>query len=313
MLISSDQAKNLLIRGKVVALPTETVYGLAARIDNEQAIKKIFQLKSRPFFDPLIVHVCDIPMAKKLCTKWGEVETYLAQKFWPGPLTLVLEKNDLINDLITASLPKVGLRSPAHPVMLSLIKDLNVPLAAPSANKFKAVSPTKAQHVEDEFDGRVAIVDGGECQVGIESTVLEIIYENDLPKNIFIYRPGMISLEAIQASLESSPWKNITVTYHQSPVAPGQLEEHYRPNKPLTIQLIDHAENFKPSKGQAILTLPDEPELAARQLYAVLRSHQHDPSVKELILLLKKTLWTDESWHPLRERLTKAASKIVDY
>ncbi len=191
-----DLAIDILKNGGVVAMPTETVYGLAGDVEQETAIKKIFSTKERPFFDPLIVHISSIEQAKKLTTQWDETCEKLAESFWPGPLTLILPKSDLVNPLITSGLNSVGLRWPNHALAMELISNFNLGLAAPSANKFKKTSPTSKEHVEAEFGNNVFVLDGGKCEVGIESTVAGVFKDR-----IEIYRPGMISLEDISLAV----------------------------------------------------------------------------------------------------------------
>ena len=186
-----EKAKNLLLAGEVVAIPTETVYGLAADISNEDAIRKVFSLKERPFFDPLIVHVASLKQAKALTTEWGPLTDFLARYFWPGPLTLILPKAESVNSLITSGLETLAIRFPNHPAAIQLITQVG-PLAAPSANKFGQTSPTEAHHVRKEFRSvDVFVVDGGPCEIGIESTVLEVGSNQD---SVSILRPGRIGV-----------------------------------------------------------------------------------------------------------------------
>jgi L-threonylcarbamoyladenylate synthase len=269
----------------VVAIPTETVYGLAGRIDSEVAIKKIFETKERPLFDPLIVHVASKKQAQTLTTGWNEVCEKLADAFWPGPLTLVLPKKDNVSSLITAGLDSVGIRAPHHELTLELIEKLGVPLAAPSANKFKKTSPTSAAHVKDEFGESVFVLDGGDCQVGIESTVLGV-FENELK----IYRPGMISAEALEKV------SGLKVTEGGSPVSPGQLEEHYQPSVPFYLNKKEGSE----------LRLNDNPAIAARELYASLRELS---KTSESIYLIDKDLYHTEAWKAVWDRIEKALKK----
>ena len=289
-----NKAIDILNNEDVVAIPTETVYGLAGKIDSKKAINKIFQIKERPFFDPLIVHVSSIDMAKKLTLDFPPIASELAKKFWPGPLTIILDKNDKVSDLITSGLPRVGIRMPDNSLTLKLIEEINTPLAAPSANKFKKTSPTSKEHVNDEFGDEVYVLDDGESQVGIESTVIGVF--ND---HIEIYRPGMISKEDIQKLLP-----NINVEYKESPVAPGQLNHHYMPTKALTIA----DESFEITDEYAVWKLENNPELAARNLYSKLR--QLDKSDKEKILfILNKKFKNDDKWLGILNRLKKAKTE----
>jgi L-threonylcarbamoyladenylate synthase len=193
-----QNAAMALKNGEIVAIPTETVYGLAACITNPVAIENIFKTKERPFFDPLIVHVSSIAMAWALTTDWNKVAECLAQTYWPGPLTIVLEKSDAINPMITAGLTQVGIRQPLHTKTQELI-ELTGPLAAPSANKFKKTSPTTTEHVLEQFPN-ILILEGGDCTIGIESTVIGI------DKNsVHIYRPGMITKSDIEKYTATKP------------------------------------------------------------------------------------------------------------
>lgn len=307
MLITIENALEYLKQGNIVALPTETVYGLAGSIYSHNALEKIFLTKERPLFDPLIVHVSSLVMAKSLSDSWNGLEIFLAEKFWPGPLTIIKRKNHNVSDLITASLPSVALRMPQHPIMLKIIQELNTPLAAPSANKFKSTSPTTALHVEDEFQSNVPVVDGGECSVGIESTILEVL---DL-SNIKIYRPGIITKEDLKNTLSQTSWKNVSLEYSVSEVAPGQLKEHYRPKKPITLRLTEDNTTSMEIRDGIIQHLPLNLSLAARCLYSYIREADKNSTTKELTLYFSNKLWNDSNWFPIRERLEKACSKII--
>ena len=257
-----------------VAIPTETVYGLAAPVDNEKLIKRIFALKKRPFFDPLIVHVSSISMAKNYTHSWSLVAQELAEAFWPGPLTMVLPKTSLVPDLVTSGLETVGLRMPDNTLTLKLIETLGVGLAAPSANKFSKVSPTSAEHVREAFAQKdVTVLDGGPCRVGIESTILEIKDEH-----IEILRPGVISSKDIENLLgnKSIRWSRNTSVLR--PKSPGQLNTHYRPSYKLITALKEVSTEELESLRQHLevghleeRSLNENPSLAARELYSVLR------------------------------------------
>jgi L-threonylcarbamoyladenylate synthase len=163
------KARDRLVAGDVVAIPTETVYGLAASIDSEKGLRRIFSLKERPFFDPLIVHVASLKEASSLVRDWPPIADFIGRYFWPGPLTLVLPKAERVNSLITSGLDTVAVRYPSHPLTLDLIRLVGTPLAAPSANKFGKTSPSRALHVKSEFPGTdLLILDGGECEIGVE-------------------------------------------------------------------------------------------------------------------------------------------------
>lgn len=216
-------AKKLLTEGKLVAIPTETVYGLAANGLDETAVAGIFSAKNRPTFDPLILHVASIEQAQSLCTDWPEMADKLARAFWPGPLTLILPKADHVPDLTTSGQPTVGIRMPNNRLTLELLSTLPFPLAAPSANPFGYVSPTNAQHVADQLGDRIDyILDDGECSVGIESTIIAI--DNGAPK---VLRLGGLSLERIAEILGVPVLEHLN--QNSNPQAPGQLDQHYSP------------------------------------------------------------------------------------
>lgn len=224
-IISKDISKavTLLSNEELVAIPTETVYGLAGNIYSEKAVKAIFETKQRPFFNPLIVHIPSIDYLETIVSHIPEKARQLANAFWPGPLTMVLPKKDTIPNLITAKKDTVAVRVPNHPVTLELLKQLEFPLAAPSANPFNRISPTTAQHVEDYFKDKIKMVlDGGACKKGIESTIIG--FENDKP---IIYRLGSIAIEDIEAIVGNISIKN---KKEINPDAPGMLDKHYAPS-----------------------------------------------------------------------------------
>jgi L-threonylcarbamoyladenylate synthase len=223
-IISKDinKAISLLKANKLVAIPTETVYGLAGNIFSEDAIKAIFRTKGRPHFNPLIVHIGSTQDLEAIVSYVPEKAKRLAKAFWPGPLTLVLPKKDLIPDLITSSKPTVAVRMPNHPLTLELLNKLDFPLAAPSANPFNRISPTTAEHVEGYFKDDIELVlDGGPCKKGIESTIIG--FEDDEP---IIYRLGSTSIEAIESVIGHIKIKNKN---NDLPSAPGMLDRHYAP------------------------------------------------------------------------------------
>lgn len=223
-IVSKDisKAAEILCKEELVAIPTETVYGLAGNICSETAIKKIFEMKKRPFFNPLIVHIHSVEQVMELASEFPDKAQQLAQAFWPGSLTLILPKKSKVPDLITAGKDTVGIRMPNHSLTLELLRNLDFPLAAPSANPFTHISPTTALHVKNYFDGELEMVlDGGDCKNGIESTIVG--FENGEP---VVYRLGSISLEDIAAVIGSVALKN---NKEQAPNAPGMLEKHYAP------------------------------------------------------------------------------------
>lgn len=219
------KAAEFLRNNETVGIPTETVYGLAANALNEVAVAKIFEVKNRPFFDPLIVHIKNVSQIPLYARDVPNLALQLAEEFWPGPLTLVLNKQGIVPDLVTSGGDTVALRMPNNEMTLELLNKLDFPLAAPSANPFTYVSPTSAAHVLDQLDGKIPyILDGGSCQVGIESTIVRVFEDN-----IEILRPGGISEDALRDFL---PDVNVVGFQERSssPIsAPGQLEHHYSP------------------------------------------------------------------------------------
>jgi L-threonylcarbamoyladenylate synthase len=231
-IISKDISKAiaLLTNEQLVAIPTETVYGLAGNIYSQKAINAIFETKKRPFFNPLIVHIHSADALSNIVETVPKKAQLLADAFWPGPITLVLKKKAIIPDLITAGKDTVAVRVPNHPTTLELLRQLPFPLAAPSANPFSSISPTTAKHVEDYFKDHITMVlDGGACKSGIESTIIG--FENEEP---VIYRLGSTSIEAIEAIVGPVKIKNLVTEQNLSqkeiaPDAPGMLERHYAP------------------------------------------------------------------------------------
>ena len=224
-LISKDISKavDILNQEELVAIPTETVYGLAGNIYSEKAIKAIFEMKKRPFFNPLIVHIHSIDQLEDLVLEIPEKARTLANKFWPGSLTMVMKKKAIVPDLITAGKDTVAVRIPDHPLALELLKSLHFPLAAPSANPFGSISPTNAFHVADYFQNILPMVlEGGDCRNGIESTIIG--FENEEP---VLYRLGSISLESIEKVIGKIQVKNKAEV---APNAPGMLSRHYAPS-----------------------------------------------------------------------------------
>lgn len=223
------KAKTLLESGALVAIPTETVYGLAGNALNEKALLAIFETKNRPQFDPLIVHVASLEQARDLVIGFPAAAEKLAKEFWPGPLTLLLRKKNSVPDLATSGLDTVGIRCPDHPLTLSLLRELSFPLAAPSANPFGYVSPTQASHVNDQLGSKIGyILDGGASRVGIESTIVGFTPE-DTP---VIYRLGGLSVEQVESVAGTA---SIQVNSSSNPKAPGQLKSHYAPGKPVRV------------------------------------------------------------------------------
>lgn len=244
-IISKDiqKAIDILTNEELVAIPTETVYGLAGNIFSKKAIQKIFETKKRPLFNPLIVHIPSVEKLDSIVSEVPEKAKILANKFWPGSMTLVLKKHQTIPDIITAGKDTVAVRIPNHPLTISLLEQLSFPLAAPSANPFNNISPTKPEHVERYFKNEIQMVlDGGTCDKGIESTIIG--FENNEP---IIYRLGAISIEEIEAVVGQVEVKN---KKEENPDAPGMLEKHYSPltTTILTANVIAEIESHSQQK-----------------------------------------------------------------
>ncbi len=255
------EAVELLRAGEIVALPTETVYGLAADALNAEACTKIFEAKERPSFDPLIVHVADRAMMDGVAEVPVEIEAVvrkLTSEFWPGPLTFVLPKKDAVPDIVTSGLDTVAVRSSKHPVFRAVVKELGLPLAAPSANRFGSISPTSASAVLSELGGRVPLlIDGGACSDGVESTIIRI-EATDKPKpTIHLLRPGPVTVEMLKkfGKVQRAPRLS---SEDGKPEVPGQLPSHYSPSTPL--RLLEKPEDFEPEadKRYALLSYRGE-------------------------------------------------------
>jgi len=227
-------AATILKEDGVIGLPTETVYGLAGNIFSEKAIKEIYNIKQRPLYNPLIVHIKSIEDLNSIAVEIPPIAIALANSFWPGPLTLLLKKNTAIPDLVTSGKPTVAVRMPNHPIALALLNLLDFPLAAPSANPFGMISPTKALHVDEYFKGKLRLIlDGGDCETGIESTIIGF----DL-NEVIIYRLGGVSMEEITSIAGELKLFNKS---DNAPEAPGMLSKHYAPSTPFIF--TDNIEN----------------------------------------------------------------------
>jgi L-threonylcarbamoyladenylate synthase len=318
-----QRAAEALRRGEIVALPTETVYGLAANALDAAAVQKIFSAKGRPAHNPVIVHVSDLAMARGCAASWPELADRLAASFWPGQLSLVLSRAPAIPGVVTAGGPTVGLRWPGHPLMQAVIRACGFPLAAPSANRANEISPTNAEHVARALGERIAlIVDGGQSQVGIESTVLDI---SVAPPRVL--RPGMIhyeSLLAVTGALEQGAGGA------GGPLrSPGLLRKHYAPkarlivlawNNPDELPQRLHAANVTvPRERIAVIAhthiplaadvgsvsvIPHDAEAFARALYAEL--HRCDESGAEVIVV--EQVPSGAEWRGIADRLRRAAA-----
>src|SRR5881227_2655757 len=261
-------AVELLQQGEIVALPTETVYGLAADALNPIAVAKIFEAKERPRFDPLIVHLPNREWLERIVVlpeKDRELIVRLADKFWPGPFTIVLTKRKIVPDIVTAGLDTVAVRLSAHPVFAQIARAFDKPLAAPSANRFGRISPTTAQHVFDELDGRIPlIIDAGPAEHGIESTIVTVRHGG-----IEILRRGPITEEQLRG-IGFQPALHRQDVDATIVAAPGQLPSHYAPATPL--RLIDNAETYSPPKNQRVGFLASSGRVTSRAGFVAIRN-----------------------------------------
>ena len=309
-----EYAKQLLINNELVAIPTETVYGLAANAYDTTAVSKIFLAKNRPMTNPLIVHLANINQLKEIVKEIPSAAAVLLNKFSPGPLTLLLPGNSRIPDMITAGLPDVAVRIPSHHLTLSLLQQIEFPLAAPSANPFGYISPTKAEHVKRMLNGKIPyILDGGECQAGIESTIVGFI--DNVP---IIYRQGVITKEDIEDC--------VGVAYlneSKKIVSPGMLDSHYSPHTPLyltddiqsmikqigvsEIGLITYNEhcNHLPVTQQILLYKSDDFKMGAANLYGAL----HEMDRKSYKAIVVKKLPHHGIGAAINDRLWRASKK----
>ncbi|MBV9301159.1 MAG: threonylcarbamoyl-AMP synthase [Acidobacteriaceae bacterium] len=290
------RAADLIRSGGLVAFPTETVYGLGANALDANAVRRTYEAKGRPASSPLIVHVANEGMAKSITAEWPQIAQTLARRFWPGPLTLVLKKSQAIPDLVTAGLDSVGVRVPAHPVALELIRRAAVPIAAPSANRFTEVSPTTAEHVRVGLGNRVdMILDGGSTQVGIESTVVALT--RDPPA---VLRPGMISKPELEAAT-GRVWSTDTAPQNRS-ASPGLHPRHYAPRTPLYI--LERGE--RPTSGTGyVIPMPTDPPAYATALYAKL--HEADAGGWDWIAVEKPP--DTPNWAGILDRLRRASTQ----
>ena len=242
-------AKDYLEQGKLVGIPTETVYGLAGNALNRESVMSIFEVKNRPSFDPLIVHTDSIEKLGRFVAHIPPAAMLLAEHFWPGPLTLLLPKTPLIPDLVTSGLDQIAVRIPDHSLTLELLSQLAFPLAAPSANPFGYISPTNASHVQQQLGDKIPyILDGGECGIGIESTIIGFV--DNVP---VVYRLGGLALEDIEEVIGK-----VTTMPHSSsnPKAPGMLKSHYAPGKPFS--LVDREDIVANDDGSKLYLMYDQ-------------------------------------------------------
>ncbi|MGC3961595.1 MAG: L-threonylcarbamoyladenylate synthase [Verrucomicrobiota bacterium] len=318
-----QRAAELLRAGEVVALPTETVYGLAANALDANAVAKIYEIKGRPAHNPIIVHVAGFELARECVTQWPEAAAALARSFWPGPLTMVLPRAQVIPDLVTAGGATVGVRWPSHPFMQAVIRECDFPLAAPSANLSNSISPTNAQHVAKQLGDKIPlIVDGGQSQVGIESTVVDLVVQ---PARVL--RPGMIHDESLLAALGEVRSEKSEAREEGGLRSPGLLKKHYSPkaklivrawrdaadleqqlssfNVPrLKVHLIAHTNIPSGPNWGGISVIPHDAEAFARAIYAEL--HRCDEAGAAVIVV--EALPGGAEWRAVADRLTRAAA-----
>lgn len=312
--------KNTLIQKALdasnpIAVPTETVYGLAARISDEAAIQNIFKIKKRPLFDPLIVHIGTVEQARKLAFEWDEIHEFLAETYWPGPITFILKKNtELVSDMITSNFDTVGLRMPDHKLTISLINEITGPIAAPSANPFKKTSSTCAEQVERYFGSELIILDGGECKGGIESSIIQI--NND---EIKILRKGLIDINQLKNKLLSkfdTQFKVIDETQKLLENSPGLFKEHYKPKIPLISVFSPTKLDFAEDKSTKLIKLNEDPFIVSRTIYSQLSKLNNN--YEKCVLILPKSkdeLINDKNaylWEAIIDRITKASDEIIE-
>jgi L-threonylcarbamoyladenylate synthase len=312
------RAAALLGQGRVVAFPTETVYGLGANALDPAAVNRIYEVKGRPAYNPLIVHVADAAAARRLVTAWPDAAERLAARWWPGPLTLVLPKSRDVPPEVTAGLSTVALRVPAHPVALALLKAAGIPVAAPSANRSGEVSPTTAEHVQRSLGDRVPmILDGGPTTVGIESTILDLS-----DRTPTLLRPGMVTREEIEAVIGPVGVTPPVAAVDAPRPAPGMLERHYAPRARVLLfgapsDVHAQASQTRADGGRVAALvrtaafggadlqerLPDNPAGYARELYGAL--HRLDGQSPALIVIERPPAAPE--WAGIRDRLARAA------
>lgn len=309
------EAAAVITRGGTVAFPTETVYGLGADATNPNAVSAIFTAKGRPSYNPLIVHAADVTGASRCVTSWPESAQTLAQRFWPGPLTIVLPKHRSIPEIVTAGLGTVGVRVPSHPVALALIRAAGVPIAAPSANRSMRVSPTQGDHVASSLgDAADLILDAGTVSVGIESTVIDL--SAGVPT---VLRPGMISIDELRAVLGRVERSTHAVDGVARP-SPGMMDRHYSPSAKMIVvdaaaiadaiasqragnRVVVLGRSIAPSGKATVWQMPPGPSDYARVLYGML--HQADAERFDVVIV--EEVPDDAAWDGVRDRLRRAA------
>ena len=310
-----EEAKDYLANGSVIAIPTETVYGLAANAFDEQAVAQVFAIKNRPSFDPLIIHTYSLAKACEYVKEMPDLVYRLCDLVWPGPLTVLLPKKDMIPDLVTSGLDHVAIRVPSHPKTLDLLSDLEFPIVAPSANPFGYISPTEAEHVDFHLGQKIPyILDGGPCRMGLESTIIG--FPEGKPT---IYRLGALDPQLVESVLGKP---DILAHSTSNPKAPGMLQKHYAPDANLLLGNLDVLIPMFKGKKMAVLSyqkrhpeVPDEDMYvltnsgnmfeAARHLFAWLRRiDQGDYDV-----ILAERVPNDGLGRAINDRLKRAAAK----
>jgi len=313
-----NKAKIVLENNGLIALPTETVYGLAGNAYSDIAIKKIFELKNRPFYNPLIVHIKAISSVFEVATEIPDTALLLAEKLWPGPLTLVLNKKAPISDLITAGKKTVAVRVPSHPITLDLLHKIDFPLTAPSANPFGSISPTSAKHVFNYFGNELEVIlDGGDCEKGVESTIIG--FENNSP---ILYRQGSITQEMIEQIIGNKI--SAKTSSDASPNAPGMLSRHYAPltDTYLTDNVPDFLKHFEGKKigvllykqpiehsnivQEEILSLNGDLNEAAKNLYAAM----HRLDQLKLDVIIAEKFPSQGLGKTINDKLERATKKV---
>jgi L-threonylcarbamoyladenylate synthase len=312
-----SKAADYLKNHEIVAIPTETVYGLAANALNENAVSKVYAAKKRPLYNPLIVHIKGISEVEKYAAEIPDLAYKLFETFAPGPLTIILPKKDIIPDITTAGKQDVALRIPNHPLCLSLLEMLDFPLAAPSANPFGYISPTCADHVFKQLNGKIPyILDGGPCTSGLESTVIAF-REN----NAFLHRLGALGIDDLKKII---PDLRLETKDDIAPVSPGMLKQHYSPNTKLILSkninqlLAEHStakigiisfQKTYPIDSDKLVILSQSADLneAASKLYAAL----HFMDALELDLIISEYMPDEGIGKAMNDRLDRAASKFL--
>jgi L-threonylcarbamoyladenylate synthase len=294
-----QKAAEILRAGGLVVFPTETVYGLGANALDPAAVRKVYALKGRPPASPLIVHVSGVEQAREFAAEWPEAADRLAREYWPGPLTLVVPKKAAIPDEVTAGLNTVGLRVPRHPVALELLHTADIPIAAPSANRFTQLSPTTAQHVREAFGEQTPfLLDGGPCEVGLESTVIAVSQDG-----LEVLRPGMAFVEEAVVGAEGGE------AAHRSP---GQHKKHYSPRTRVLLVSSGHLPRegrgaylwiTQEAPGGRVIRMPARADAYAAALYAQL----HELDREGLDWIAVEFPPESPEWAAIRDRLTRAA------